>query len=238
VLLQGSRILGGFPAVAAQNSSVELVQMTLHGGAADARFNQVSAPAVSMRQCSAVFAGCQVYGGLGSPTLGPSPALDLVNCTVDAAAIIGGGALRAGPPGVGGSLQAPAVRSQNSSLRFDPTLPVVPTGAVSPVVGATQVVAQFPSLAIEPHPAYGMLSAQHVAGAAEALLFGLPADPRAVPGVTGALWLDPNAIFVVFSVPSAFIVPTLPPGTTLAAQMLALSRSGVELSNVTMLAVP
>jgi hypothetical protein len=238
VLLQGGRILGSFPAVAAQNSAVEFVQMTLQGGTADARFNQVSAPAVSLRQCRAVFAGCQVSGGLGAPTLPPSPALDVVNSTVDAAAIGGLGSLRAGPAGVGGALQSPAVRGQNATLRLDPTLPVVPTGAVPAVVGVNSVNAQFPSLVLDLRSTVGFLSAGPVAGAAEALLIGFPADPRPLPGIAGVLWLDPNATFVVFGVPPAFAIPGMPPGTTIAAQIVALSAAnGAELSNVAMLAV-
>ena len=238
VLLQESRVLGGFPSLTAQNSVLECVQSTLQGGGADARFNQFSAPAVDLRQCRATFTGCSLDGGIGRTTLGPAPALVLASSTVTAGAVAGLGSLSAGPPG-GSTGTASAVVGQASSLRVDPALPITPTGAVPPVVGVTLAPASFPGLLVDTHlRSVNLLSVRDIPGRANVLLVGLPAGPATLPGVAGDLWIDPNAFVMQVGVPQAVGTPALPVGMVLVAQVAALSTiAGVELSNANVLVV-
>jgi len=237
VLLQEDRVLGGFPAVAANGSVLDCVQCQVQGGAADDRFNQFSAPAVILRQSRAVLTGSQLSGGIGRNAFAPAPALDLVNSNVDAGAVLGLGSLRAGPAGVGGTGTASAVIGQSSTLRLDPAMTIAATGAVPTIVGVTAVNAQFPGLLIDTASrSFAQLLLRDIP-IPQVLVLGFPGGPSAVPGIGGELWVDPSSAFVAFAVPTVVGRPNLPLGTTLAAQLAALSTTGVELSNVAMLVV-
>jgi hypothetical protein len=237
VLVQESRVLGGFPSVSAQNSYLECVGSTLQGGAADDRFNQQSAPAAALRQCRAVFTACQVAGGIGRNSFGPAPALDLVNSSVDAGAVNGLGVVRAGPAGILGTGSAPAVTGQNSSLRLDQAMPLLPTGSAPPVVGVNAANALFPGLVADTRTRAAWLSTRDLPGTAQVFVIGVPADPRPVPGIAGNLWIDQTSLFVSFPVPGGIAMPNAPYGTVFAGQVAALSPAGIELSNVAMLVV-
>jgi hypothetical protein len=221
VLLQESRVLGGYPSVGAQASTVEFVSATLQGGSADARFNQASAPAAILAQCQAVLTACQASGGLGSGAMPPSPALVLSNSSVDAGAIGGLGALRAGPTGINGTGSSPAVTGQSSTMRRDPAMPVLATGPVPAIVGVSAATAQFPGLMLDTHlRSVITITARDIPNVAQVLLVGLPGGPRPIAGIAGSLWLDPASVFVAPQVPAAIAMPPLPIGTVLGAQLV------------------
>jgi hypothetical protein len=245
VLFQESQAFGGYPALSAQNSYLEFVSSALAGAPARDVTSRASSPAVSLKQCRAVFSASHLTGGLGGNLLPPAPALELVDCRVDAGATAFAGlttvvgALRAGAPGFSGIGSSPAVSGRNSKLRLDPALPVVPTGSAPPTAGVVATNAQFPGLYADTNShshSFFVLRARDIPGAAQVLVLGVPADPRPVLGIAGNLWIDQASLFVSFEVPYQTPNPNLPFGTLFASQIASLSpATGVELSNVAML---
>ncbi|HLQ38394.1 MAG TPA: hypothetical protein VK348_11370 [Planctomycetota bacterium] len=232
ILLQESRILGGFPSVSARSCVLEFEQDQVAGGAADSRFQFLSAPAVDLQQCAATFAMCQLTGGLGDPTLPPAPAMTLANSTAEVGAAGAFGSLRAGAPGRGTGI-APAVAGASSTLRIDPLVLLVPTGSAPPTQGITVVVDRFPSLGASMFASHTLqLNFGGSPAATNILLVGLPAGPRSVPGVAGDLWIDPNAFAAQLGVPPTVTVLGLPHGFTIVAQVAGIATTGaVSLSN-------
>ncbi len=232
VTVRESRLLAGTPALRARNSTLVVSSGQMVGSGASALLALPASPAISLQDSSLFLAGTRVTGGLGGgPTLPPAPAMILAGSTVT----VGGGAmgarLTAGSYGTaGGTASVAAVSGQTSLVRIDASVPVQPTGTGQPFQGVTAVTSIVPAFALTGQLNVA-LAFQGNAAAANATLWGAPANPVYSPSFAGSLWLAPATIVAWPGVLRGFGTWALPKGTTLAIQIASVVGGGVELSN-------
>ncbi|HEX5051001.1 MAG TPA: hypothetical protein VFZ65_04455 [Planctomycetota bacterium] len=225
----------GRPGLIAQNATIAIsVTRCLGQGGASATL--LPASGVVLLDTSAWFADVQASGGNAWHTNAPAPAIELLNANLSMTGVPNGARAQAGFLGTqaspGFTAAVPAIHGQNSLLRIDPEVTLGPTGGAAAIVGVTATTTPIPSFSMVGVPLLQVLS-DAGAATAQVTIVGLPGDPLAVPGVEGRLWLDPNQMLVLGGVLGGFggfYESLLPPGLTLAIQVVSLQSNAYELS--------
>lgn len=227
--------LQGFPGLVAHNATITIAGTRLYGqGGASATL--LPAPGALLVDTTAWFDDVQARGGNAWQTNAPAPGVQLVNANLSMTGVPNGARAQAGAIGSAGSpgftAAVPAVAGQNGLLRVDPKVVLAPTGGAAAIVGVASVTASIPAFTMS---GVTLLQAIQDAGAAtaQATFVGLPGDPLPVPGVEGRLWVDPNPMLALPGVLggySGFYEFLLPPGLTLAIQVVSMQPNSIELS--------
>lgn len=227
--------LYGFPGLAARNATIAVSGTRLYGRPA-ASTGAPAFPGARLQDTSAWLTNVQMVGGNAWGQQPPAAGLELVGASVSLTGTTTAARAQAGylgsfaAPGL--VAVVPAITGQNSLLRLDPGVVLGSTGGAPFVRGVTLTNATVAALSV------GGDTTLHAAfdggaGAAQVTVLGLPADPVQIPGVEGRLWVDTNLMLTLPGVLggySGFFEWQLPPGLTIAIQVVNLQAGVVELT--------
>lgn len=225
----------GFPGLLAQNATIAVGGTRFFGQGGSSSTLPPASGAVLI-DSTAWFANVQARGGNAWQTLAPAPGLDLINANVSMTGVTNGASARSGLLGSfaapGFTAAVPAIRGQGSVLRLDPEVVLSAIGGAPTITGVTTTTTPIPAFTM-----YGVslltVSADLGAATAQATVVGLPTNPMPLPGIEGRLWVDPSQMLVLGGVLggySGFYEFLLPPGLTLAVQLISLQPTSIELS--------
>ena len=221
----------GAPGLLVRNATVALGDSRCLGNGASS--GTLMRPAYPGARCfdSHVTASCVEFrGGLAAGTFPPGEGLHLFGSTVTATGVFTLARISAGFYGSGGgSMPVPAVLGSTSLLRLDPAVVVEARGGAQPIIGVTAVPAALAALSVTGRNIF-TVSYQGAAGSAAATLVGLPADPYAIYGVDGRLWIDPSVLIAVPGVPALLAEGALPRGLTLVLQVASVRSGNLEIT--------
>ncbi len=225
----------GFPGLMAQNATLAVGGTRFFGQGGSSTALPPATGAVLI-DSTAWFANVQVRGGNAWQTLAPAPGLDLINANLSMTGVTNGASARSGVLGSfaapGFTAAVPAIRGQGSVLRLDPEVVLSATGGAPNIAGVTTTTTPIPAFTMYGVPLLNV-SVDLGAATAQATVVGLPTNPMPLPGIEGRLWVDPSQMLVLGGVLggySGFYEYLLPPGLTLAVQLVSLQPTSIELS--------
>ena len=223
----------GSPALRTQNATLAIMDSRFNGSAASAQTSQPAFPGMALQDSSVQMSDVQAFGGLAAGTFPPAPAAVFVGSSVSATGLAGAARFTAGFYGSSGlSTAVPAIAGQTSLFAVDPEVLLNPHGGAAAVVGVVAVTTSQAALSVTGNSVF-FVGFDGGANSAQLTLIGFPADPLALPGVGGRLWLGPTDVLVVPGVLggfSGFAEFALPRATTLVMQVLNLQAGALELT--------